>query len=146
MKLTTEQAHELIEEIKKYAGEESFNFPDGIKNRSLIFEVVSDTDNKYIINIDRKGIDRRGCTYQGRTKGDNCILMRLDINPSSIHINPSNGSKIQGSHLHIYTEEYDIREAIPFDPENNDLDDLCCRFFEQFHVAKYPNIIYQTEL
>ena len=72
--------------------------------------------------------------------------MRLDINPTGVHENPSDRKKIYGSHIHIYTEEYELAEAIPFDTEGKDLYDLCYTFFEKFNIIESPQIIYQHSL
>ena len=71
--------------------------------------------------------------------------MRLDMNPTAIHTNPS-GEKICGTHLHIYTEEYEMREAVPFDVKDKDLFATCFTFFEKFNIVEPPEIVYSPNL
>lgn len=145
MKMTTAEAKELIDMIKTYSLEKQLEFPK--KKGSIEFEVVGDKTgvDEFIVNIQRKGINGKGCSYQGRTKS-NVILLRLDINPSGKHINPSDGKVIIGSHLHVYTEEYDIKEAILFNPESDDLYDVCYEFFKKFNIISDPLKEYQHTL
>lgn len=115
---------------------------------SVSFDVVGEKkkDSKFVINIDRKGLDCTGCTYQGRVKQTNQILMRLDVNPTSKHINPGSGEVITGTHLHIFSEQYDMKYAIPFDINNSDLFQTCYTFFEKFNVIKPPSVVYQNSM
>jgi hypothetical protein len=145
MKLTQAEADMLINMIKRTVAEDSLAFP--VAQGKMIFDVIGERRiDIFTINIDRKGINAQGCTYQGRIKSNNVILLRLDVNPSSIHINPSNGEKICGTHLHIYNEEYELSEAIPFDIKNADLYDVCFAFFEKFNIVEPPKITYQYSL
>ena len=145
MRLTQAEADMLIDMLKRTVEKHSMEFPS-IKGK-LSFDVIGERrTDLFVVNIDRKGINAQGCTYQGRIKSNNTILLRLDVNPTAIHPNPSSGEKIYGSHLHIYTEEYEMREAIPFDTENKDLYDLCYSFFKKFNIIEPPELIYQQSL
>jgi hypothetical protein len=145
IKLTQTEATMLIDTLKKFVKNHSLEFPAA--KGKLSFDVVGERrTDEFVVNIDRKGINAEGCTYQGRIKANNIILIRLDINPTGVHPNPSNGEKIYGSHLHIYTEEYEMAEAIPFDTEGKDLYDLCYAFFEKFNIIEPPEITYQYSL
>lgn len=131
--------------LKNYVQTHSFEFPKA--SGKLEFEVLGERrTDEFVVNIDRKGINARGCTYQGRIKSNNIILIRLDVNPTSKHVNPSTGEKISGTHLHIYTEEYETREAIPFDVEDKDLYNTCYTFFEKFNIIETPILVQQLEL
>lgn len=144
LKLTTAEAKALIEMVKRTIENENLNFPEG--QGKLEFEVKGERrTDEFIVNIDRKGPDAQKCTYQGRIKSSNVILMRLDMNPTAVHTNPS-GEKINGTHLHIYTEEYEMRNAVPFDVKDKDLFATCFTFFEQFNIIEQPKIIYQPNL
>lgn len=126
-KLTNEEARELINMLKHYAEKKSINFPE--LGNHIEFTVTGDTRaNNFKVNIRRQRINGSGCTYQGRTAFDNTVLMRLDVNPTSVHWNPD-GEKITGTHLHVYTEEYDDKYAVAFDPKSKDLFDICFSFF-----------------
>lgn len=73
------------------------------------------------------------------------MLLEIDVNPSAIHINPD-GEKISGSHLHVYTEEYDTAFAMPFDINNKDLYQLCYSFFKRFNIIEPPNVTHQLAM
>lgn len=133
MKLTTSEARTLIDMLKHEVLKQHRKFPED-KTR-LEFDVVGTySRDEFTVTIARKGFDLDGCTYQGRTKSENTVLMRLDVNPTSVHINPINGEKITGTHLHIYTEEYGDKYAIPFDVNNQNLCEICFTFFEKFNI------------
>ncbi|MBQ4513638.1 MAG: hypothetical protein II969_11650 [Anaerolineaceae bacterium] len=144
--LTTEEAKLLIEELKKYADQAALDFPNREK-RKLRFDVFGEKrGHEFIINIEKKPYNPQGYTWQGRYNRDNTILLRLDINPSSRHVNPGTDEVIVGSHLHIYTEEFEDRYAVPFDTGNKFLSQICMEFFEQFHVIEPPHFLYKPEL
>jgi len=102
-------------------------------------------DDVFVVNIERKGINAGGASYQGRTRHSGIILMRLDINPTGVHYNPD-GEKILGTHIHIYTEEHEMAMAIPFDVNNKDLYQLCYTFFDRFNIIDKPKIKQQLTL
>jgi hypothetical protein len=138
MRITKEEAEKLIAMIKKYLGNKEFVFPNS--KGKICFEVKGErrTDD-FVVNIERKGIDASKMTYQGRVKSNNTILMRIDINPTSIHTNPS-GETIYGSHIHIYSKDFDIKEAIPINWNDKDPFEACFDFFEKFNIIEYPKI------
>ena len=143
--LTKAEADKLIEMLKQTV-EEQVIFPRYKGNVS--FSVVGERRNDiFVVNIDRKGKMAEKCTYQGRVHQSNQVLMRLDIDPNGRHTNPPPESlTICGNHLHIYTEEYDMKYAIPFDIGNADLYDLCYTFFEKFHIIEPPEVISQQTI
>jgi len=141
-KLTQEEADMLITMLKKTVEKHSLEFPEA--KGKLSFDVIGERrTDEFVVNIDRKGINAQGCTYQGRIKSNNIILLRLDVNPSGGLQNPS-GEEITGSHLHIYTAEHEMREAIPFDIGKKDLYDLCYSFFERFSIVESPELVQQS--
>jgi len=145
MKLTQQEANALIEMIKKEVEKQQLKFPE--RREKCVFDVIGERKNdEFVVNIERKGINYSSATYQGRIKSNNVILMRLDINPTSKHRNPSDGEIIEGSHLHIYSEEWELKEAVPFDTENKDLYDLCYIFFEKFNIIESPAFIEQKTI
>jgi hypothetical protein len=110
IRLTQKEADMLIDMLKKTAVNE-IAFPDS-KGR-VEFDVFGDRrEDIFAVNISRKGINANGASYQGRTRSKGIILMRLDVNPTAIHINPD-GEKITGTHLHVYTEKYGESFAVP---------------------------------
>lgn len=145
IKLTQQEATLLIDMAKKVVKQTNLEFPT--TKGSIDFDVVGERrTDAFIVNIDRKGINAQGCSYQGRIKSSNMILMRLDVNPTAVHVNPSNGEKILGTHLHVYSETYEMSEAIPFDIGNKDLYKICFIFFERFNIIEPPAITYQGNL
>ena len=112
----------------------------------LEFDVFAKREGKkFIVNIKRGKIDKRKCTYQGRTYFNNIPLLRLDIT-NSFHIN-SDGTKITGNHLHIYNEMTEMRDAIPFNIDDADLYKYCLEFFKKFNIIQDNcGILYQMEL
>lgn len=146
MKITTEEAIRLIDMLKQHSLKTKLKFPD--KKGKLEFNVYGEKLNQdeFVVNIERKGINLTSATFQGRIKSDNSILLRLDINPTGKHMNPSNGEIIEGSHLHTYTEEYGDKEAVVFNPESDDLYDVCLEFFEKFNIIESPLEDYQVKL
>lgn len=143
--LTQMEAKQLIDMLK-HTVEQQIQFPS--QKGSISFEVVGERrEDKFVVNIDRKGKAAEKCTYQGRVHRTNQILMRLDINPTGRHTNPGpDGEVILGNHIHIYREEFDINYAIPFDIEDKDLYDLCYTFFEKFHIIDPPEVFCQPSL
>jgi hypothetical protein len=144
-KLTQAEADMLIEMLKREVEKSILEFPAA--KGKLSFDVIGERrTDEFVVNIDRKGINAQGCTYQGRIKSNNIVLLRLDVNLSAIHVNPSTGEKVRGTHLHIYTEKYELGEAIPFDITGKDIYSLCYTFFERFNIIEPPQINYQYTL
>lgn len=136
-KLTTQEARQLIEELKRTV-EKVLEMPHS--KGGISFDVTAIKDSiEFVITIDRKGISGDKCSYQGRIKSNNLILLRLDVNPTGIHYNPD-GSKIIGTHVHIYNELDDMKRAFPFDIKKKSLYDLCFTFFQEFHIIEVPRI------
>jgi len=125
----------------KRAVEKEIDLPSG-KGR-VEFDVSGDRrEDVFAVNISRKGINATGASYQGRVRTSGTILMRLDVNPTSVHPNPD-GEKITGTHLHVYAEGYDMAYAVPFDIENKDLYQICFLFFERFNIVEPPTVTQQ---
>jgi len=142
-RLTKKEADMLIDMLKRTV-EKDIPFP--VSNGRIEFDATGDRrEDIFAVNISRKGIKASGATYQGRVRTSGVILMRLDVNPTSVHLNPD-GEKITGTHLHIYTEDSDTGFAIPFDVENKDLYQLCYSFFERFNIVEPPNVMQQLTL
>ncbi|MDR2971077.1 MAG: hypothetical protein LBU83_04025 [Bacteroidales bacterium] len=143
VKLTQKEADMLIEMLKKTA-EKEIAFPQ--ERGRVEFDVFGDRrEDIFVVNISRKGINADGASYQGRLRHREGILMRLDVNPTGVHRNPDE-EVIRGTHLHIYTEEYGMAVAIPFDTENKDLVGLCYAFFKHFHIIEPPAVTFQLKL
>ena len=143
-KLTTEEAIKLIDMLKKKVSNTILNFPKSGEKIEFDVSAVKDA-TRFIINISRGNVNNKKCTYQGRTYINSTPLLRLDVT-NSFHINPD-GTKIQGTHLHIYDEEDEMRKAIPFNIESPDLYEYCLAFFKEFNLLEDScPIAYQTEI
>lgn len=143
--LTQAEADKLIAMFKSSL-EDCIFFPSE-KSGVSFYAVGERRNDEFIVNIDRKGKLLEKCTYQGRLRQSNQVLMRLDIDPNGRHTNPPPyNDVIIGSHLHVYTEEHEMKLAVPFDPENKALYELCYTFFEKFHIMEPPTVLYQERL
>ena len=140
--LSTEEAIEFIETLKRKVIDQTYYIPNG-KGR-FEFEVVSDDDQSFVVNVQRKGINDNNCTYLGRLP-EGIVLLRLDVGNTLIHYDKKTNTRIKGAHLHIYSAEYGT-ETIPFDVSNKSLIDLCMDFFERFHIVEPPEIVQVTLL
>lgn len=143
-KLTTEDAKKIIDALKEKVNDSNLIFPS--LGKKIEFDVfVKEDGSKCIVNIYRGSVNKKKCTFQGRTYMNSIPLLRLDITSSS-HIN-SDGTKIIGNHLHIYNEETEMQDAIPFDINRPDLYEYCLEFFKKFNIIQDKwNIIYQEEI
>jgi len=144
-KLTQKEADMLISMLKASI-EKNIEIPSSKANRTE-FEVVEKTSNRerFIINIARKGINSQAMTYQARHPRTGEILLRLDINPSTFHRNPD-GKKVEGNHLHIFTEGFGEKYAFPFDVKDKNFYELCMEFFKKFNLVVKPNVRYLEPL
>lgn len=143
--LTQAEADKLIEMLKRTV-EKSIAFPYQKGGTSFVV-VGKRREDEFVVNIDRKGKEAEKCTYQGRVHQSNQVLMRLDIDPNGRHTNPGpEGEVIHGNHLHIYSEDYEMKFAIPFDIQDKGLYELCYTFFEKFHIIEPPEVFEQQTL
>lgn len=143
--LTQAEADALISMLK-HTVEAVIDMPP--QKGGVSFTVVGERRNdEFTVNIDRKGKAAEKCTYQGRVQQSNQVLLRLDIDPSGKHTNPGPDAEvIHGNHLHIYSENFEMKYAIPFDIGDKDLHNLCYTFFEKFHIVEYPIVYYQQTM
>lgn len=95
------------------------------------------------------------CVFRGRQDPDklslhamdnstNTALLRLDVN-AGIHTNPD-GKKIEGTHLHIFKDGFEIQYAIPFDIANENLVSATKAFMARFNVIDVEDVICQDDL
>ncbi|MCL2064286.1 MAG: hypothetical protein FWG98_07940 [Candidatus Cloacimonetes bacterium] len=145
IKLKTEEAMRMIKMLKYKVQEHVLTFPR--EKESLSFDVLGERrDDRLVVSIFRRSINLNVCTFQGRNKSNNIILLKLDVNPTAKHINPRTGEVIIGSHIHIYNEETELREATPFDVENKDLYTICLTFFQKFNIIEPPKLNHQMTI
>ena len=146
-KLTEEEAQQLLTMLKVTLQEELI-FPT--KGKSEEFEVEGNLKKElFAVKIFRGSINNKKYNFGARILKKGILLLELHINPSNVHINPD-GTKIKGSHWHIYTERYGRTFAI----EAEDIEDskfventiILIIFLNKFNIIKRPNVIYQEEI
>lgn len=117
------------------------------EERKIEFDVQGDTmRDVFTIKIFRGKINRLKYEFGARIKKNGISLLELHINPSTVHINPD-GTKICGSHWHIYTEEFGRSHAIPAEDIHSDLFvENTVLFLKRFSVVEMPEIEMQLEI
>lgn len=143
-KFTQNEIDALLKMLKKSLADEIFIPQNG---DSKEFQVQGD-DKKSIFNVHVYRGRRAANKYNigARIEKNNFLLLELHINPSNVHINPD-GTKIIGSHWHIYSEKYGRREAFPAaDLTSDDFVECTISFLTKFNVVEQPSIKYQIEM
>lgn len=142
-KLTDAEAHRLIEMLKHSLISE-LNLPT--HGKTIEFDVAGDTKRDvFTINMYRGKLNHSKYNIGARIKKDGILLLELHINPTTVHYNP-NGEKIEGSHWHIYSEEYGRTYTFPAtDIENENFVENTIFFLEKFNVIEKPNIAHQLD-
>lgn len=143
-KITQEEAERLLNMMKKTLSE-NIDFPE--KGEQIEFELSGDTKKDiFITKIYRGRINRKKYEIGARVKKNNILLLELHISPGKVHPNPD-GTKIIGSHWHIYTEEFERRFAYPAENlESDKFVENTILFLDKFNVIEKPTINYQLEL
>lgn len=100
----------LITEEKKYSKISlALPFPYG---KNLLPAKSLFTKMEYSIDINKARYELSKVTFQGRVYG-RCPIVRIDLDTKP-HRNP-NQEVIDGAHIHIYKEGYDMGLAYPLD-------------------------------
>lgn len=96
--------------IEKEIIEKKIDFPK--QNEYIILNAIakSNPNERFIIDINRKRAILSRCTFQQRVH-TSIPLVRLDID-TKLHKNPD-GKIIEGNHIHIYKEGYNLAWAYP---------------------------------
>ena len=103
VKLTQSEAEHLLRMLKKTL-DNSIDFPK--KGNVTEFKVSGEsTNNLFTVKIYRGRINVLKYDIGARITVNNILLLELHISTNKIHINPD-GTKIVGSHWHVYSEEY----------------------------------------
>lgn len=142
--MTQAEAERLLEMIKRSLISE-LSFPGCGEKRE--FDVIGDTKKDiFSVNIYRGKIQPLKYNMGARIKKDGILLLELHINPSNVHWNPD-GTKIRGSHWHIYSEKYGRTYAFQADEiKDDEFIENTVAFLKKFHVIEQPQINYQLEL
>lgn len=143
-KLTQVEADKMLNMIKKSL-DKNINFPS--KGASLEFDLAGETPKDiFTTKIYRGKINRLKYEIGARIKKDGILLLELHISPGKVHPNPD-GTKIIGSHWHIYTEEYGRSFAFPAeDITSDEFVKNTLLFLDKFNVIENPTVNFQLEL
>lgn len=139
--LTQQEVDFLLELLKQLIDNKDIQFP-GPSDSSIIEAVSATTNDKFLIDISRKGhIKVTKCTFQTRYK-KSYILLRLEIDGPN-HTNPD-GTEIPCPHIHIYREGYGTSWAHPLqsvmqtDPTN--MVQVLIDFLKYNNISNIPTI------
>lgn len=143
--LTTAEATALIEMLKK-ALVDTINLPNS-SQRKIEFEVEGiDKHEKFKIAIFTGNINPKKHNFGARISRNGTLLLELHLCPNAPHINPD-GTKIVGSHWHIYNQQYGRKMAYPASEiTSDDFVTNTIIFLEKFHVVQKPALQYQPAL
>lgn len=136
---------EYLLKMLKTSLAESIGFPEKGENED--FQVKSKSSNDlFRINIYRGNVNRYKYNISAVIEKNSIPILELHMNPGNRHTNPD-GSVIEGNHWHIYSEEYDRRQAFPADELSSDkFVENTIAFLDKFNVIEKPDIIYQLEI
>ena len=125
--LTQSDADALIAMTKTFVTSEAISIPPGIDDtRELL---GADPKERFLLDIWRSTFRLSKFRYQTRGR-QIIVLVRLCIDGAP-HTNPD-GTRLAGSHLHLYREGYDDKWAQPLDASQfQDTNDVW-RTFEDF--------------
>src|SRR5690554_440807 len=103
------EARRLINALKELVNSNPAIFPNLQSYKTYEAKCVESND-KFQIDVQRKSLNIKKCTYQTRYKKF-ITLLRIDIEGPA-HQNPD-GTEIPCPHIHIYKEGYDDKWAYP---------------------------------
>lgn len=143
--LTTEEAKALIKMLKSSLAE-IIQLPNS-EQRKVEFDVVGkDKTDRFTISIYTGSLNSSKHNFGARISRSGVLLLELHINPKGAHLNPD-GTKIVGSHWHIYDQEYGRKMAYPAtDISSDDFVDNTLLFLDSFHVIQKPELQFQPSL
>lgn len=123
---------------------DSINFPT--KGTNEEFEVKSLTSNElFNIRIYRGNVNRTKYNIGAIIEKNSIPLLELHIGPGNRHTNPD-GTVIEGSHWHIYSEKYGRTQAFLADNiESEKFVENTVAFLDRFNVIQKPEIYFQLE-
>ena len=142
--LTQTEAEEILKMLK-YSLTDEITFPE--KGNATEFDVKGTTaKDLFSIRIYLGKINRNKYEIGARIRKNGTMLLELHINPGKPHQNPD-GTKLVGSHWHIYTEEYGRHLAFSAeDIQSEKFIDNTLLFLNRFNVIEKPRINCQLEL
>ena len=135
MSLTQVEADYLMQLEKKFTSDDPLILGAGPLKfaRTLI---SGDGRERFLLDVHRGRLSLKKYTFQERVRVI-IPLVRVDIGETLRHTNPD-GTLIEGSHIHIYREGYDVKFASPLDGFPFRAPDDMIITFEDF--ARFCNI------
>jgi len=144
--LTDLEARRLLDAVKALVSTKPIVFPP-LQSYITLEATSARTNDRFQIDVQRKTLNVKKCTYQTRYK-KSINLLRIDIEGPP-HPNPD-GTEIPCPHIHIYREGYDDKWAYPLPDkiitEPNDLVQVLIDFLEYNNIINAPNVISQIEV
>ena len=144
--LTNLEARRLLDAVKALVSNKPIVFPS-LQSYVTLEAASSQTNDKFQIDILRKTLNVKKCTYQTRYKKF-INLLRIDIEGPP-HTNPD-GTEIPCPHIHIYKEGYDDKWAYSLKSEmntnSNDLVQVLIDFLEYNNIHNPPKVVSQMEV
>ena len=142
-KIKQDEIERLLEALKKTLVD-SISFPE--KGKSEEFEVKAVSTNEvFTIRIYRGKVNREKYNLGAIIQKHGLPILELHIGPGNRHTNPD-GTIIEGSHWHIYSEQYGRTQAFPADDiESDRFVDNTIAFLEKFNVIEKPEVYFQIE-
>ncbi|MGG1550944.1 DUF6978 family protein [Paenibacillus ferrarius] len=144
--LTDLEARRLLDAVKALDSTKPIAFPS-IQSYITLEASSSQANDKFQIDINRKTLNVKKCTYQTRYK-KSVNLLRIDIEGPP-HPNPD-GTEIPCPHIHIYRDGYDDKWAYPLSSEiitnPKDLIQVLIDFLEYNNINNVPSVISQIEV
>lgn len=143
--LSQQEADVLLAMIKILMHRGPLKIPE--PGNELKLEVVSESENeRFIIDINRKGKLKVRCTYQTRYR-KSIILLRIDLIGGK-HMNPD-GTIVECPHIHIYREGFEDRWAYPLNDimdikDSFDLIEVLLKFLEYNNIRNIPDEINES--
>ena len=110
MSLTQDEADYLMQLEKKFTSNDPLILGAGPLKfvRTLISR---DGREQFLLDVHRGSLSLKKYTFQERARAI-IPLVRVDVGETLRHTNPD-GTPIEGSHIHIYREGYDVKFASP---------------------------------
>lgn len=138
--LSQEEAERLIMAVKNTV-EDEFRMPAAGEHNAQ-FHVKADDNEDFTIAVYQGTLNINRHSMSARVTRLGVPLMRLCVNGST-HTNPD-GTRIPGTHWHVYKEGYDDFVAYPATLESDGFVDATIALLDKFNVIKRP--VFQESL
>lgn len=138
--LSQQEADRLIKVVKNTV--EKFFLMPAAGEQNNEFHVESDGGERFTIAVYQGTRNASRHQMSARISRGGTPLLRLCVN-SSPHTNPD-GTRVGGTHWHIYTEGFDDWVAFPADLESDGFVDDTIALLDKFNVIEKP--VFQESL